>query len=139
MSSIYKFSNYEDAVQYASHFNSKDIIIYTKPREIDNPLSSSYSMWHVEVIGKTNDIGSGAYIEVPQNQYGDEQYKWSDFTQNASNNRYQYNGHHLVCNSSTPAFNTMFSKVNTFNTEDFRYYLSTCENTYNIYTSYMGN
>ena len=139
MSTIYKFSNYEDAARYASQFNSKDIIIYTKPREVDNELSLSYSMWHVEVIGQTNDMGSGAYIEVPKNQYSDEQYQWSDLTHHALNNRYQYNGHRLVCDDTTPAFNTMFSKVNTFDTEDFRNYLATCENTYNIHSSYLGN
>ena len=138
MSTIYKFSNYEDAARYASQFNSKDIIIYTKPREFNNSPSDSYFMWHVEVIGQNNNMGSGAYIEVPKNQYSGEHYQWNEITRHALNNRYQYNGHQLVCDNNTPAFNTTFSKVNTFDTEDFRNYLATCENTYNIRSSYLG-
>lgn len=138
MSTIYKFSNYEEAAQYASNFNSKDIIIYTKPREFYDSTSQTYTMWHVEVIDETNNMGSGAYIEVPKNKYNDEQYQWDDLIYHASNNRYQYDGHQLVWNTATP-FNTIFSKVNTYDTEDFRNYLASCENTYNIHSSYIGN
>lgn len=139
MSTIYKFSNYEDAAQYASQFNSKDIIIYTKPRESNNSSSSSYFMWHVEVIGQNNNMGSGAYIEVNNGPYSDLPYQLNQYYTNLLNGGLEYNDHPIQYSYSYTAFDTMFSKVNTFDTEDFRNYLATCENTYNIHTSYLGN